>query len=115
MNTKAVNIKEFWELIDRYESITLKEIKKEPIIDYFAKKLLTGFGNLNTCTLCHVCRLNCFFCVYGYINACSDKSFEESYDEIYDAETPKGLLKAYRNRAKVMKNQAALHGITRPD
>mgnify|MGYP003565590199 CR=1 FL=1 len=80
------NIKEFKELILRYESITLEEIEKQlnkgDHIDD-VKYSLTGFGMSSTCTLCQplldcIDTPNCEYCIYGDDLQCvHDKTYEK--------------------------------------
>ncbi len=114
MNANAKNLPEFKALIERYETITLEEIRAawdadgEATGDYDVREKLTGFGSTGSCTLCAAARspegvLKCGHCVYtgrGEWLYCTD---HESYDTIRDAETPEALLSAYRARAKYMR------------
>ena len=108
------NLKEFKELIERYETITLEEIKTEwkkqkglhrdnIYIGYSAIVSLTGFGSQSTCTLCQATKtdfVHCNDCVYGKSFGCLNDDNEKSYDNVENARTPKGLLTAFRNRAE---------------
>ncbi len=89
---KAKNIKEAKELVDRYESITLEEIKNN-----FDPEELTGFGNAFSCILCLAVK-KCKYCIY--VSGCVDGKNEKSYDRIYYAYTPTKLRNAFRARAK---------------
>lgn len=102
------NLKEFNELIERYETITLEEIKKEWEVNGLSlvtKRALTGFASGETCTLCLKVDSVCEYCVYGcgYSCECSCGDNEKSYDDIYYASTPLMLRNAYRRRAKHMR------------
>jgi hypothetical protein len=98
------NLKEFKELILRYESITIKEIVR------FHKNgeglsSLTGFGKPETCTLCLAVNDHCFNCVYAVNFGCLR---DESYHDITDASIRRNvysLLRAYKNRAEYMRNK----------
>ena len=109
------NLKEFKELIIRYETITLEEIKKEwnirkdvgenEDVGYYTIQKLTGFGSPWCCTLCQAAKtvndiVCCDDCVYGESYGCFHNENEKTYQKIEDAKTPKGLLTAIRNRAK---------------
>jgi len=122
------NLKEFKELIIRYETITLEEIKKEwnirkdvvgenedvgyytirklnEDVGYYTIRKLTGFGSPWCCTLCQAAKtvndiVCCDDCVYGESYGCFHNENEKTYQKIEDAKTPKGLLTAIRNRAK---------------
>jgi hypothetical protein len=118
MNKNAKNLPEFKALIERYEAITLKEIKdclKDTDYDMDAVRVrLTGFGFKHRCTLCAAAiqqkgegESMCHVCVYGNSDerrrlslACTD---DETYSAIDDAKHPGKLLKAYRARAKYMR------------
>ena len=120
------NIKEFKELIERYESITLEEIEKAKIevadeddprdfADLIAHKL-TGYGSAMTCTLCLSSELQgCNGCYYtitkakhcgGYqgLSAADEQreAFRTSY-AIGKASTSEELLKAFKERAAFMR------------
>jgi hypothetical protein len=97
------NKKAVVELIKRYSTISLDEIKKE-----FEKGLslrqikmnLTGFSSLEHCSLCLSVNEDCYLCIhylterktFGCIN-----SF--TYKTIIDADTPELLLTAYKARS----------------
>ncbi len=96
------NINAFKKLIQRYETITLEEIKdafktRRPGI----AKFLTGYGHAETCSLCKAARMDCDNCVYvNYNSYCNS---HVTYFNIYHSRTPEGLLNAYRTRAKYMR------------
>lgn len=113
------SIKALIKLIDKYETITLDEIKKQ--WDIHIKqwdalhhnkipKALTGFGSTGTCTICKASLQKCNKCILNYkntsntqLNGCtwSTKSLKASYERIERADTPRKLLNAYKNRAKI--------------
>jgi len=112
------NLKEFKELIERYETITLEEIKTEwkkrkdlnwghsDYAAYETANRLTGFGSSSTCTLCQAVKqefVRCGDCVYGESYGCVNDGNEKTYQKIENTKTPKGLLTAFRNRAKHLK------------
>jgi hypothetical protein len=112
------NVKELIELIKRYESITLKEIaididKDEYIDGRKIARRLTGFGSIETCTLCQKVGYDsindnpfCNHCVFEHPLGCtsSDVNNEcnKTYFAIFNAESPKELLQAFHNRAKYL-------------
>jgi hypothetical protein len=114
------NIKEFKELILRYESITLEEIEKSHKENSNYKKSLTGFGNKKTCKLCFGNVLSdCNKCLYAFQGGfeelpksyhdsfaqyCWKKDNEHTYKAIESATTPQELKAAYKARAKHMRN-----------
>ena len=114
------NLKEFKELIIRYETITLEEIKTEwkkrkdlnfgnssDYIPYETANKLTGFGSSSTCTLCLAVKtdfVRCGDCVYAESYGCVNDSNEKTYNKIVNTRTPKGLLTAFRKRAEHLRN-----------
>lgn len=121
---KPVNIKELQTLVERYETITLNEIKDKWTKTIYScagqinARAITGFGSITTCILCtktndeNYYSCNCFKCVHAdndsirYNGYCSGDIFckrgnnQETYEKIITATTPKQLLTAFRNRAK---------------
>ena len=111
------NIKEFKELIERYESITLEEIEATgPFVcdqfylvnNYSTINNLIGFGRSATCMLCNALLDKfCFGCVYCHNNQkvmmCARYPFNRSFDKIRDASNAEELLLAVKERAKVMR------------
>jgi hypothetical protein len=102
------NIKEFKELILRYESITLEEIENQLVKEEnikIVKRGLTGFGSSLSCILCKPLlnnnAPNCQYCVYGNMFKCVD---DDTFKEIDEATTPQELKAAYKARAKHMRN-----------
>ncbi len=106
MKREPKNIKEFQALVERYETITLDEIKEEwEKFGCNTANALTGYGDIHTCTLCRAVRLECEECVHGS-NAklmCAPCSQQETYRAIHDAETAGELLSAFRDRAKYLR------------
>jgi hypothetical protein len=107
---KTKNIKEFKELILRYESITLKEIKRSGS----SAHALTGFGMKDTCTLClatksEIFPAQCDICLWYRISSvvypCNSGKNESTYYAIDTASlrNPQELLDAYRARAAYMR------------
>jgi len=99
------NIKEFKKLKQRYETITLKEIKeafKTTPKSYKVK--LTGFGKCvvlkkNNSNYWH----NCNKCIYSKYNGCIENyGLKTTFNLINTANTPEQLLSAYRQRAIAM-------------
>lgn len=109
------NIPEFITLIKRYESITLEEVESNYeggiFSGYDIANRLTGFGNTSTCSLCLATCHNCIECVYGKNKGCVKGIFAKSSDDIENSDSPKELLNAFRNRAKVLRQYAASIGI----
>ena len=106
------NIKEFKELILKYESITLEEIEKHynKLSRKFAHENLTGFGDSETCELCKKVNRDCEICTYAItpgcrrIGTCHSDDNDETFMKIADARTPQELKAAYKARAKHMRN-----------
>lgn len=109
------NIKAAEELIEKYESITLEDIntfKSDDLqFDEIANKI-TGFGYVKSCTLCKVVNKRdkmfnpeyCKLCIYGFNNKifmpCFKGYNKYTYYNIEKAHTAKGLLNAFKARAK---------------
>lgn len=96
-------VKAVKDLIKRYESITIEEIKERCFaygID-MAKQMLTGFGTLK-CPICQTVNINCEVCIY-YILRKQKCSYESTFIEIDIAVIPKELLQAYKNRANFLR------------
>lgn len=105
------NLKEFEQLIVRYESIEIDEIKKAFNLVDSPAMYLTGFGESDICTLCKAVKSahfghHCDDCVYGIKYGCNRFPMERSFEMIYESKTPNELLRAYRNRAKAMRKFA---------
>ena len=107
---QPVNLKEADELATRYETITLEEIDKacKSVVLRHATEVLTGFGYADICNICKVVpyrkdvrgnvHKNCNQCLYTI------KCYKQkSYKAIEKAIIPEEILKAYRNRAKVIR------------
>lgn len=124
---KPENIKEFKQLIKRYETITIEEIKKPfsyrrllSLVNGYQNKYryleeLTGFANKNKCILCKKIDGDCKKCVYfqfmrykkyfmqyELLFPCLIGINKTTHKDIIDATTPDKLLEAYRARAKHM-------------
>jgi len=101
---KAKNLSEFKALIKRYESITLEEIKEAFTESYSftTAERLTGF-NSSDCSLCKAVGTNCYICVYALNCGCLYGENSETYNRIYNADTPIKLRNAFRDRARHMK------------
>ena len=113
----------FKKLIKRYESITLDRIKKvfkivinknedldkDEALERVAHRL-TGFGSVKTCKLCKEVEENCNKCSWSILlesteNYCCFKGKATiTCDKIEHAQTPKQLLKAFKERAKYMRS-----------
>ena len=112
MKDKPKNTKEFIVLMNRYETITLEEIKEAWENSYVKRghdvaQSLTGFGGSSTCTLCLAVKEDCSKCVYGRSErgwyGCLDKPHDKTYHNIDHTKTPLQLRNALRKRAKHMK------------
>lgn len=107
------NLKEFKALIKRYETITLEEIEDNWTMPNkltpFTANMLTGFGSLNSCTLCKKVYTDCSECVYwnkdsySFNYACNEGNNRETYLAIAWSATPEQLLTAFRSRAAHMR------------
>lgn len=117
---KAVNIEAAKELIKKYRSFSVKDIKNawlkevNGLYHYGGKgvaRLLTGFGKLDKCLLCVASterkRISesepvphdCSACIYGGWLDCMHGQHEKSYYEIQYAKSPYKLWLAFRRRA----------------
>jgi hypothetical protein len=118
------NIKEFFALIQRYDSITIEEIEKVETttpnpspslydVGEWTARVLTGFGGGNTCSLCKAVNTNCDKCVYSVIGSegCHDGTMHRTYFLIWEAETPTQLLYAFKERADAMRQFAFKNNI----
>jgi len=106
MNIETENLQEFKDLLERYKTITLEEIReafaRKKNISH-AKAALTGFGEVSTCTLCDNIDTLCHYCAWGPdVRACYRGLQKETYKLIEEAHTPEELLAAYRARAEHM-------------
>ena len=101
------NLPEFLKLIERYETITIEEIKAANMnLDKLTR-------NKGKCTLCLPLYeediLYCETCtypefnIYGSFQCITGVNYETFYG-MGEAITPKQLLTAYRNRAKHMRS-----------
>jgi hypothetical protein len=112
-----MNYKVFFELIHRYETITLEEIKSGGW-PYYA---VTGFGSPYTCTLCkeygifrdEAIIIECDNCPWMKLTntMCGAGINAESYHKILDENTHRKLLNAFRNRAKYMREVLKLNNV----
>jgi hypothetical protein len=101
---QAKNIKEFKELILRYESITLDEIEEKFTDGFIDVKSLTGFGNPNTCSLCIPIKMQCLDCIYNKTGSVCRKGINsKTYRSIALSDHPLQLKEAYIERAKHMR------------
>ena len=104
------NKKEALELMRRYETIRLKEIKESwrKGLNVNPAQELTGFGSATKCILCRATlgEVSCDRCfwhdvVAGRCNAFGSSS--RTYMNIWFASTPIELYHAYRARARYMR------------
>jgi len=135
IHQRACNEQEFVALIAKYESITIEDIyaiwtsiydlNSESGFKYSFKgsitmSRLTGFGFMDTCSLCRKCNIEfvandkhiCNICVYGVIGIrnlqcqCNNTDLDtnKSYEAIEKAKTPEELMEAIHVRAEVMRH-----------
>jgi len=124
------NIEEAKQLVQRYESITVEEIKEVAGKRKFnGRKIaneLTGFGDYKICILCkavptHIynaftSRKECENCLYYEFGGCVGlfmegaekhpkiaKKLEITFENICDAKNPQELINAFRERAKLLR------------
>lgn len=116
---KPQNIKEFKELIERYESITIDEIeavyyesKDWGTYGKFVANKLTGYGCSDTCRLCQAVDDDCTNCVFGpKTEYCCLGDGRELYLKIYSAKNAGELLDAFSVCAAAMREFAKERGI----
>ena len=123
MKNLAKNLKEFEKLINRYETITMSEVKeceKNHCSSFYGKIIandLTGYGSINSCSLCRIANYDCKECVYvteaGH--RCHNDLNAKTYAAIGRAKTPIQLCNAFRERAKFMKRILTLSEIKHLD
>jgi hypothetical protein len=113
MKTEPKNIEAFRKLVERYETITIEEIKEKwlkPSPYSNAAKNITGLGGFDTYSLCVAVNktarseIECNYCVYGDFVRCILSENKQTYHSMTDAETPDELLAAFRNRAEHLRN-----------
>lgn len=110
------NKKEFQDMVRRYETITLKDIKEvwknkfDPTSlllngrTFCTANSLTGYGKKSTCKLCK--KVNkCYECVYGDNMGCITGLNSKTYTNIRLAKTPAKLRDAFRKRAKHLRKE----------
>lgn len=105
------NIKEAKKLAYRYKRITINQLqKKNRVRPYDALTDITGFGSLDSCTLCKACfrgdnarYINCHICIYAINSNCTQACFRgdnaKTYDAIDHAYTYERLIVAIRDRS----------------
>ncbi len=106
------------DLVTRYNNITIKEINNITYGNITARRL-TGFGNIDTCTLCIAATEIQFLSIDDYCKGCIHQiSFVKSckcynkprsraeitYKAIEQAKTPEQLIKAFKARAKYIQH-----------
>ena len=96
------NIEAAKKLIDKYESLTLKDVIGKDPVD------TTGLGSASKCILCASVGIissadqeHCQYCIYGSNQACyRDPNNAPTYRAIELAKSPEARLKAYYDRAQ---------------
>lgn len=105
-------------LIEKYKEISLELLKssfnEENTRGDDVMNLITGFGNINTCSICKDAKqrsigdrlYDCEFCIYRKLfpESESDKLYclDESYDNIAKAESAEELYHAIQERIQVL-------------
>lgn len=107
------NVMAFKTLIERYNSITREDIKNV-IPDYSHSdsygtayaRVLTGFGSIRYCTLCLSVNGDCSKCLWAVLEIENKRDYkclyDETYDNIADADSSMELLVAFKKRASYM-------------
>lgn len=110
-------IKATKELIDKYQSITLEQLKSlwkseaeqniGCIIDGgWILSLITGFGSC-ACILCKAINQNCSLCIHNYNpnrNPLEIPCIDELYCNMEESRTPEELYGYIQNRIEYLKN-----------
>lgn len=105
-------------LIEKYKEISLELLKslfnEENTTGYEVMELITGFGNIDSCSICEDARQKsfkslgypCKYCIYRKLFPNSDPDslycLNESYHHISEAETAEELYEAIQERIKVL-------------
>lgn len=99
---KATNEEAFENLIKKYRSIAIDDLLVRSLSE------ITGFGTMDTCSLCVATKKTCRDCVYGVFNigdslvSCCKYENAATYDKLNDAGSDNELLIAIKNRADHM-------------
>jgi len=111
------NIRQFKNLIKKYESITLEQLNN-PRLEWMSSKqimnCLTGYGDTGTCSLCIqarkeklrkavVLRCDCCFWVIATGLRCNIDENSKTYNAIEYAQSRTELLEAVKQRARYMR------------
>jgi hypothetical protein len=90
------NIEAAKELVKKYRSITLEDLRNHYNVDNVELLgSITGFGNTYTCTLCRACNWSCHLCIWKFDGGC----INDTYGNIQYAKTLEDLLDAIKERA----------------
>lgn len=98
------NLKEAKELLEKYKSITLKQLEKyyekDPILSGFdILNKITGFGNTASCILCKAVNEGCVNCIYSFrIDERSFPCIDKIYIEMNRATSAEELFNAIQKR-----------------
>ena len=105
------NKKEFIELKEKYETLTLEVLQKSTPVKRKMERL-TGFGSASNCTLCKsAAALNtvryrsvCEYCFWMVATGlcCSDKANGRTYNQIRNAKSDAELAEAIKARVERM-------------
>ena len=105
------NIEAAKELVELYRNITIEQLKEvyeklcENGEDIFFEDVLhdiTGFGSISSCHLCQPIEGRCSQCIHGEGLATTGGSpciYDETYENITDAESIEDLYDAIQDRA----------------
>lgn len=110
------NLEAAKELVELYRSITKEQLTEtyEELIDeedevYYEDVLhhITGFGCVYSCHLCKPINGNCLYCIHGqeleYVIDCPC-IYDETYENIADAESIEELYDAIQDRADYLES-----------
>lgn len=95
-------------LVDKYRSITLEELKElgkdnHCDIPHCILKMITGFGDTRTCSICQSVNVECNNCIYSFKKPKQDDWYycldDITFGNICDSKTYEELLEAINKRA----------------
>jgi hypothetical protein len=96
------NIETAKELVKKYRSITLEDLRNHYDVDNVELLgSITGFGNIYTCSLCKACYFCCSSCIWTLTTEHDDwfPCVTDTYRNIRSAKTLEDLLDVIKERA----------------
>lgn len=109
------NLEAAKELVELYRSITIEQLEEmynklyEEDDEVFFENILheiTGFGSVSSCYLCKPIGGRCPDCIHGQgvCTVASPCAFDETYENIIDAQSIEDLYDAIQDRADYLEN-----------